>query len=113
MIFDPQTEARIREMLARLAPRVIRRAGGRRDLVRNAHGKPLPCCWSDCWTPGSTRHQVTVPHDSPSRPGAADTLTYIFCGPVHKSMWLGSSLRTDNYGNTHDGPASRSGLILP
>jgi hypothetical protein len=92
---------RMRKLLAGLGNRgsVIGRFGGRRDLVRNAHGQPLACCWQDCWERGSTKHQVVAPHDGPGR--ESDTLTYIFCGPVHKSLWLGQT-----------SPAQRS-LIVP
>jgi hypothetical protein len=94
----------VRKLLAGLGGRAgigIRKLGGRRDLVRNAHGQPLPCCWRDCWDRGSTRHTVVAPHDAEGREG--DTLTYIFCGPAHKAMWLGTA-RPE---------ASALGLILP
>lgn len=83
-------DQKIRRLLRQLGQRSgvgIRRHGGRRDLVRNAHGVPLPCTWQDCWERGSTKHEVRVPHDAPGREG--DTLTYVFCGPRHKAMWLG------------------------
>lgn len=89
----------VRRLLAQLGDRTgtsIRRLGGRRDLVRNAHGQPLPCCWADCWARGSVKHKVVVLHDAPDRAASGDTLTYIFCGPAHKDMWMG-----------------RSGLIVP
>lgn len=96
--------AAVRKLLGQLGDRAaagIRRHGGRRDLVRNAHGKPLPCCWAECWTPGSTRYTAVVPHDAPGREG--DTLTYVFCGPAHRDMWRGAA-RPD---------ASALGLIIP
>jgi hypothetical protein len=94
-------DQRLRKLLAGLGNRgnVIGRFGGRRDLVRNAHGKPLPCCWSECWRDGSTKHQVVAPHDGPGREG--DTLTYIFCGQVHRALWLGLT------------PPAKTGLIVP
>lgn len=101
---DEMDHNRVRKLLAGLGDRGsvgIRRLGGRRDLVRNAHGRPLPCCWSDCWERGSTKHTVVVPHDGPEREG--DTLTYIFCGPSHRALWLGQT-RPD---------ASALGLIVP
>lgn len=88
---DGHDHGQVRALLAALGDRgkVIGRFGGRRDLVRNAHGKPLPCCWAECWTPGSLKHKAVAPHDGPGREG--DTLTYLFCGPVHKALWLGQS----------------------
>lgn len=96
--------AAVRRLLANIGDRAgvgIRKLGGRRDLVRNAHGLPLPCCWQDCWERGSTKHKVVAPHDAPGREG--DTLTYIFCGPAHKALWLGKT-RPD---------ATALGLIVP
>lgn len=94
---------RVRKLLAGLGdrPLSIRRLGGRRDLVRNAHGLPLPCCWQDCWERGSTKYKAVVPHDGPERTG--DTLTYIFCGPAHLQMWRDGT-RPD---------ATALGLIVP
>lgn len=91
----------VRKLLTGLGNRgnAIRRLGGRRDLVRNAHGQPLPCCWQECWARGSTRHEVRVAHDAPGREG--DTLTYVFCGPAHKAQWLGQTA------------AAQRGLIIP
>jgi len=91
----------LRKLLAGLGNRgsKIGRFGGRRDLVRNAHGQPLPCCWAECWARGSIKYTVLAPHDAPGREG--DTLTYLFCGPAHKALWLGQT-----------SPA-RSGLIVP
>jgi len=89
---DGLDHAAVRRLLGQLGDRAsvgIRKLGGRRDLVRNAHGQPLPCCWSDCWSPGSTRHVAVVPHDGPDRAG--DTLTYVFCGPTHRALWLGQT----------------------
>lgn len=96
----------VRRLLAQLGDRSaagIRRLGGRRDLVRNAAGRPLPCCWQECWDRGSTRYKVVTPHDAPGREG--DTLTYLFCGPVHRDMWLGK-IRQDR-------APSALGLIVP
>jgi len=95
---------KVRRLLAGLGDRPvsIRRLGGRRDRVRNAHGKPLPCCWAECWTPGSTKYTVVAPHDAPGREG--DTLTYIFCGPVHRALWQGQLNPAGQHG---------SGLIVP
>lgn len=104
--FVPDTldHAAVRNLLGQLGGRTgasIRKLGGRRDRVRNAHGKPLPCCWAECWAQGSTRHTVVAPHDAPGREG--DTLTYVFCGPAHKALWLGQT--------RPDAPAT--GLIIP
>jgi hypothetical protein len=95
-------DQRVRKLLAGLGNRghaAIGRFGGRRDLVRNAHGQPLPCCWQDCWARGSTKHTVVVPHDGDGREN--DTLTYLFCGPSHKDLWLGKA------------QAAHRGLIIP
>lgn len=94
----------VRQLLGKLGDRLavgIGRHGGRRDLVRNAHGTPLPCCWAECWERGSTKYRAVVPHDAPGREG--DTLTYIFCGPAHLALWRGR-LRPD---------ATALGLIIP
>jgi hypothetical protein len=103
--FAPQDmdHGRVRRILAELGGRgvTIGRHGGRRDLVRNAHGVPLPCCWADCWHRGSTKHVAVVAHDAAGREG--DTLTYLFCGPQHRQMWLGQL--------PPDSPAR--GLIVP
>lgn len=101
---EDMDQGQLRKILANLGQRGsvgIRRLGGRRDLVRNAHGNPLPCCWQECWSAGSTRHTAVVPHDAPGREG--DTLTYVFCGPSHKAQWLGQT-RPD---------AAALGLIIP
>lgn len=64
---------------------------------------PLLCCWDDCDKPGYEEYKLVIPHDQ--IPGA--TLTYVFCGERHQSMW-GSS-------HVHNGDMPRSplGLYLP
>lgn len=76
-----------------------------RRLVRNYHGRPLPCCWADCWTHGDDRHGVDVPHDAPKYPG--EQLRYIFCSERHRAYWLNS--RNDR-GNL---PTGSKGLLGP
>lgn len=62
-------------------------AGGK-VRVRNAEGKPLMCCWTDCQSDGDNRYAVTIAHPQPQFPGDKRTLTYIFCGPEHRRHWL-------------------------
>lgn len=83
------------------------------ERVRNLWGKALPCCWADCWAPGSTRHQATVPHDAPERADAGDTLSYVFCSPEHLGYWLSGAMPGDTYGNRLSGRKSPLGLIIP
>lgn len=88
-----------------------RRRARKGERVRNLWGKSLPCCWADCWEPGSTVHQVVVPHDAPQRKG--DTLTYIFCSPEHLGYWVSGAMPGDTYGNRLSGRRSPLGLIIP
>lgn len=82
-----------------------------KQLVRNAHGRPIPCCWSDCWDRGDNRYRVEVPHDAPKFPG--EKLVYIFCRPRHRSYWLHAN-RPGRYGTLPTGERrSPLGLILP
>lgn len=80
------------------------------DLVRNLAGKPLPCCWSDCWERGSTQHQAVIPHDQPERKG--DTLTYIFCSDNHRALWLSGAVPGDTFGKRLSGVRSPLGIII-
>ena len=77
-----------------------------RQLVRNAHGKPLPCVWDDCWEHGDNRHRVEVDHDAPKFKG--EKLVYIFCSERHRDYWRHS---TKDRGNLPTG--SRGGLVGP
>lgn len=80
--------------------------------VRNIYGKTLPCCWADCWEPGSTEHQITVPHDAPERARQNDTLTYIFCSESHLAYWASGAI-PGQVGNKLSGQVSPLGLIIP
>ncbi len=85
--------------------------------VRNASGKPLLCCWNDCDRDGYDNYKLVVPHDSPQRPG--DTLTYIFCGPMHRNYYVSAAIPAEHRGplgnDLTDRVPRRSplGLILP
>lgn len=82
----------------------------RRHRIRNFHGFPIPCCWTDCWAKASTDHEVVVPHDAPRNPG--DTLTYAFCSEAHKILWLSANI-PGQLGKNLSGRRSPLGLILP
>lgn len=68
-------------------------AGGGKQLVRNAQGNPLPCCYADCWEDGDNRTRVEVPHTQPKHPG--EKLVYIFCTDAHKSLHLKGTVYAD------------------
>lgn len=90
-----------------------RRRARKGERVRNLWGKSLPCCWTECWEPGSTQHQVTVPHDAPERANSGDTLTYVFCSPEHLGYWLSGAMPGDHFGDRLSGRKSPLGLIIP
>lgn len=72
---------------------VLLRPGGTGTRVRNVEtGRVLPCCWDDCMKPGSTQHEIQVPHPTPKwkdpKTGNQEMLVYIFCSAEHKAMQL-------------------------
>jgi len=86
---------------------------GRPQLVRNAHGKPLPCCWDDCWANGDERYRIVVPHDAPARRANGDTLTYLFCSDRHREYYREAASRAGSYGQLPSGSRSPLGLHIP
>lgn len=110
---------RVRSLLAGgsgplILPGKDRRRARKGQLVRNLSGRPLPCCWSDCWTPGRTDQGVVIKHDAPERKGAGDTLTYLFCSPAHREHWL-NELSPARRAEVINAQRERSplGLIVP
>lgn len=108
---------RVRQLLAGgsgplILPGRDRRRARRGQLVRNLAGRPLPCCWADCWRSGRTDQGVILKHDAPDRQG--DTLTYIFCSPTHREHWL-AELEPDRRALIIAAQRERSsqGLIIP
>lgn len=108
---------RLREMFTgRSGPLILpgqdRRTHRKGQRVRNLSGKPLPCCWKDCWRPGMTDHAVFVKHDAPERHG--DMLTYIFCSESHREHWL-NTLEPERRHLVVNAQRERSpfGLIIP
>lgn len=79
--------------------------------VRNYWGRTLPCCWSDCQSPGDTAHERKVPHDAPRFKG--EMLVYVFCSEIHARMWSASSTGRATHGNLPSGERASGGLILP
>jgi hypothetical protein len=79
--------------------------------IRNGHGDPIPCCWSDCTRDADTANERRVPHDDPKFPG--ELLIYAFCSPVHAMLWSASSTGRATHGNLLPGQRSPLGLILP
>lgn len=55
--------------------------------VRNAEGRVLPCCWSDCERDGDLRYKAVFRDPNPERP-VKSTLTYVFCSPAHRALYL-------------------------
>ena len=53
--------------------------------VRNAFGKVLRCCWSDCVRAGNNKIQF-VSHEKDG--WGTKELTYIFCSETHKRYYL-------------------------
>jgi hypothetical protein len=68
-------------------------------LVRNASGRPLPCCWDDCTKSGHEEQKVVVQDGNKN-------LHYVFCGQAHKMLYVNSK---KDYGNL---PGGSKGLIL-
>lgn len=96
-----------------LARRIARRASSGPQLVRNLWGKPLPCCWDDCWNPGDERYRIVVGHDAPARRAAGDTLTYLFCSPRHREYYAHAAGHAGAYGQLPPGSRTPLGLIVP
>lgn len=67
------------------------------DPIRNAAGKPIPCCYSDCTRNADNRYKVAIPHDHPRWrdpvTGLQEMLIYTFCGDPHKDMWIEETRR--------------------
>lgn len=78
--------------------------------IRNFFGKPLPCCWDDCWAHADERYVYVIPHDQPKHPG--DTLTYVFCSDSHKTFWLSATI-PGMKGKDLSGQRGPLGLIIP
>lgn len=92
---------------------VSRRPSTGPQLVRNYWGRPLPCCWDDCWRNGDERYRIVVAHDAPARREAGDTLTYIFCSERHRELYAHAAGRAGQYGNMPAGSRTALGLIVP
>lgn len=78
-------------------------------LVRNQFTERiLPCCWDDCTHNGDDQIRIVQRSES----GPNDTVTYIFCSDIHRSMWQNAH---KSYGNVDPSGPRRSplGIYLP
>lgn len=73
-------------------------------LVRNAHGRPLPCCWDDCTKSGHEENKVVRREGAEG--GGIKNLHYVFCSQAHKMLYVNSH---QDFGNL---PMGSRGLIL-
>lgn len=59
------------------------------DLVRNARGVPVPCCYSDCTARADNRYRHEEPHEEPRWPG--EKVVWTFCGPTHLDRFVSNN----------------------
>lgn len=69
-----------------LPPGVGSTPAGPKVLVRNRWGKPLPCCYGECWEDGDDRIHIDRPHPTPNYLG--EMRRFIFCSERHRVFYL-------------------------
>lgn len=67
---------------------VLGRPAGNPVRIRNAWGKPIPCCWSECDQEADARYQWNEPHPEAKHPG--ERIVYAFCSPLCRDTWIGA-----------------------